>query len=105
MISLKRSFISPDNPLYKPLDREKIIYCLLERYPRLLTENNILQILSYQSIELDYIYRLKDFYAYSHLNNDPDVIDEIIILNEKEEYLQDIDTILRGSEYWMGIDV
>jgi hypothetical protein len=101
LISLKRSFIKRDDPLYKPFDREKIIYFLLERYPRLLTNSaQVSQIYRYIFIELDYIYRLKDFYRLYYW-----AVDEIIILNEKKEYLENIRTILSESEYFMGTEV
>jgi hypothetical protein len=91
-------FIVPHNPLYKPRDIERIIHFLIDKYPRLLTEHNIEQIRQYICLELDYIHRLKTFYRDSRLNEHPEVISKIIILNKKEECLQQIRQILIGQE-------
>ena len=86
--------IMPNNPLYKPRDREQLIIDLISRNPRLVTEHNIEQIRQYITQEVNYINRLKTFYRDSGLDGHHEVIPKIIGLDRKQLILNQIRQLL-----------
>ena len=86
--------IMPNNPLYKPRDREQLIIDLISRKPRLVTEHNIEQIRQYITQEVNYINRLKTFYRDSGLDGHHEVIPKIIGLDRKQLILNQIRQLL-----------
>ena len=87
---INEHLITPHNPLYKPRDRELIIQELINRYPRLVTENSKLILRQYITQELHHIHTIRNFYVQNNLDDNREVMTKIYDLNTKERNLLSI---------------
>ena len=82
--------ITPHNPLFKPRDRELIIQELINKYPRLVTENSKLILMQYITQQLHHIQVMTNFYISHNLDDNREVMSKMRSLNAKRDVLLSI---------------